>query len=63
MDGMYYQLFAADLHARYIYPQIKKYFYKKTHSKLTWEEFLTLTWEYTHLSTDSTLGVDLQRQL
>ena len=32
--------FAAGLQARDIYPELKKYFYKKN-SDVTWEEFLT----------------------
>ena len=40
INSMSDQLFAAGLHARNIYPEIKNYFYKE-HSNLIWEEFLT----------------------
>ena len=39
-----------------IYPELKKYFYKK-HSNVTWEDFLTTKlglWIDTHSSTDNT---------
>ena len=37
---MPHQLFAADIQARDIYLELKKYFYKEN-SDVTWEEFLT----------------------
>ena len=40
INGDPHQLFEAGLQARDIYPELKKFFYKK-HSNLTWEEFLT----------------------
>ena len=40
INGMPRQLFAAELQARDIFPELKKYFYKE-HSNVTWEEFLT----------------------
>ena len=54
---MPYQLFAAELQARDIYPELKNYFYKK-HSNVTWEEFLTTKfglWIDRRSSTDNTL--------
>ena len=54
---MPYQLFAAGLLARDIYPEIKKYFYRE-HSDVRWEEFLTtkfVLWTDTRSSTDNTL--------
>ena len=54
---MPHQLFAAELQARDIYPEIKKYFYKE-HSNVTWEEFLTTKlglWINTRSSTDNAL--------
>ena len=39
INGMPYQLFAAGLQARDIYPELKIFFYKE-HSNVTWEEFL-----------------------
>ena len=38
ISGMYHQLFAAGVQARDIYPNIKKYFYNKRHSKVTYME-------------------------
>ena len=40
INGMPHQLFAPGLHARDIYPELKKYFYKEN-SDVAWEEFLT----------------------
>ena len=37
---MSHQLFAGDLLATDIYPELKKYFYRE-HSNITWGEFLT----------------------
>ena len=57
INGMSHQLFAAGLQARYIYPKLKMYFYKK-HSTVTWEDFLTTKfglWIDTHLNTDNIL--------
>ena len=57
INGMPHQLFAAGLQARYIYPEMEKYFYGE-HSNVTWEEFLTTKfglWIDTRLSTDNTL--------
>ena len=56
-DGMSYQLFAAGLQARDIYPELKKYFYRE-YSNVTWEEFLTTKfglWIDTRSSTNNTL--------
>ena len=53
---MPYQLFVAGLHARNIYPELKKYFYRE-HSNVTQEEFLTTKfglWIDTRSSTDNT---------
>ena len=50
-------LFAAGLHTRDIYPELKKYFYKEQ-SDATWKEFLTKIfglWIDTHSSTSNTL--------
>ena len=52
-----YQLFAAGLQARDIYPELKKYFYKEN-SNVTWEEILIIKfalWIDTRSSTDNTL--------
>ena len=57
ITGMPHQLFAARLHNRDIYPELKKYFYKKQ-SDATWKEFLTKffgLWIDTHSSTSNTL--------
>ena len=57
ISGMPHQLFAAGLQARDVYPEIKKYFYRK-HSNVTWEEFLTTKfglWVDTRSSIDNTL--------
>ena len=57
INGMPYQFFAAGLQARYIYSELKKYFYKE-HPNMTWEEFLTNNfglWIDTRSSTDNTL--------
>ena len=57
INGMPHQLVAAELQVRDIYPEIKKYFYKKN-SNVTWGEFLTTKfglWIDTRLSTDNTL--------
>ena len=54
---MPHQLSSAGLHARDIYPELKKFFYKE-HSNVTWEEFLTTKfglWIDTRSSTDNTL--------
>ena len=40
INGMPHQLFVAELQAREIYPELKKYFYKEN-SDVTWEDFLT----------------------
>ena len=53
---MPHQLFAAELEARDIYPELKKNFYKE-HSNVTWEEFLTTKyglWVHTRSSTNNT---------
>ena len=58
INGIPHQLFAAKLHARDIYPELKKYFYKKKHSNVTWKEFLTAKlglWIDTRSSTNNTL--------
>ena len=58
INGMSHQLFAAGLHARDIYLELKKYFYEKKHSNVTWEEFLTTkfrVWIDTSSNTDNTL--------
>ena len=58
INGMSHQLFAAGLQARDIYLELKKYFYEKKHSNVTWEEFLTTkfgVWIDTRSSTDNTL--------
>ena len=57
INGMPHQLFAAGLQDRDIYPELKKYFYKK-HCDVTWEEFLTKKiglWIDPRSSTDNTL--------
>ena len=57
INGMHHQLFAARLKARGVYPELKKYFYKKN-SNVTWEEFLTTKfglWIDTRSSIDNTL--------
>ena len=57
INGMPYQLFAAGLQAREIYPELKKYFYKEN-SDVTWEDFLTTKfaiWIDTRSSIDNTL--------
>ena len=57
ISGMPHQLFAAGLQAGYIYPEIKKHFYRE-HSNMTWEEFLTTKfglWIDTRSCTDNTL--------
>ena len=57
INGMPHQLFAAGLQSRDIYPELKKYFYRK-HSNVTWEGFLTTKfrlWIDTCSSTDNTL--------
>ena len=57
INGMPHQLVAAELQVRDIYPELKKYFYKKN-SNVTWGEFLTTKfglWIDTRLSTDNTL--------
>ena len=58
INGMSHQLFAAGLQARDIYLELKKYFYEKKHSNVTWEEFLTTkfrVWIDTSSNTDNTL--------
>ena len=40
INGMPHQLLAAGLQAREMYPELRKYFYKKP-SDVTWEDFLT----------------------
>ena len=55
-----YQLFAGGLQARDIYPELKKYFYKKNFN-VTWEHFLTtkfVLWIDTVLTTRFTAAVD-----
>ena len=55
--GMPRQLFAAELQAREIYPELKKYFYREN-SDVTWEDFLTTKfalWIDTRSSIDNTL--------
>ena len=57
INGMFRQLFAGDLLAGDIYPEIKKYFHKEN-SDATWEEFLTTKfglWIDTRSSIDNTL--------
>ena len=57
INGIPYQLFAAGLQARDIYPELKKYFYKEN-SNVTCKEFLTTKfglWIDTRSSTDNTL--------
>ena len=57
INVMSHQLFAAGLQAREIYPELKKYFYKKN-SDVTWEDFLTAKfalWIDTRSSIDNTL--------
>ena len=57
INGMPNQLFAAGLHAREIYPELKKCFYKEN-SDVTWKEFLTTKfalWIDTRSSIDNTL--------
>ena len=57
INGIIHQLFAAGLHAREIYPVLKKYFYKEN-SDVTWEDFLTTKfalWIDTRSSIDNTL--------
>ena len=47
-----------ELQARDTYSELKKYFYKKKHSNVTWREFLTTKfglWIDTRSSTDKTL--------
>ena len=44
INGMPHQHFAAGLQARYIYPELKKYYYKEN-SNVTWEEFLMTKFE------------------
>ena len=57
INGIPLQLFRGGLMSRYIYPELKKYFYKE-HSDVTWEEFLTTKfglWIETRSSTDNNL--------
>ena len=57
INGMPHQLFAAELQARDIYLELKKYFYK-VHSNVTWEDFLMTKfglWIVTCSSNDNTL--------
>ena len=58
INGMPHQLYASGLQARDIYPELKKYFYEKKHSNVTWKEFLTTKlglWIDTWSSIDNTL--------
>ena len=60
INGRPYQLFAGGLQARDIYPELKKYFYKKNFN-VTWEHFLTtklVLWIDTVLTTRFTAAVD-----
>ena len=55
---MPHQLYASGLQARDFYPELKKYFYEKKHSNVTWKEFLTTKlrlWIDTWSSIDNTL--------
>ena len=45
INGMPYQLFAAGLQAREIYPELKRYLYEKN-SDVTWEDFSTTNLHY-----------------
>ena len=54
INGMPYQLFAAGLQAREIYPELSKYFYKEN-SDVTWEDFLTTKFA---LSIDTSSNID-----
>ena len=57
INGMPHQLFVGASQAKDIYPELKKYFYKKN-SDMTWKEFLTTNfalWIDTRLSIDNTL--------
>ena len=57
INGRTHQLFGAGLQARYIYPELKKFFYKEN-SNMTCEEFLTTKfslWIDTQSSIDNTL--------
>ena len=57
INGMPHQHLAAGLQARYIYPELKKYYYKEN-SNVTREEFLMTKFELwidTRSSTDNTL--------
>ena len=60
INGRPYQLFAGGLQARDIYPELKKYFYKKNFN-VTWEHFLTTKFVLlidTVLTTRFTAAVD-----
>ena len=57
INGMPHKIFVAELQAREIYPELKKYFYKEN-SDVTWEDFLTTKfalWIDTCSSIDNTL--------
>ena len=57
INGMPHKLFVTGLQAREIYPELKKYFYKKN-SDVTWKDFLTTKfalWIDTCLSIDYAL--------
>ena len=54
---MSHQLFGGGLHGREIFPELKKYFYKKN-SDVTWEDLLTTKfalWTDSRSSTNKTL--------
>ena len=57
INGMPHQLHASGLQARDIYPELKKHFYEKKHSNVTWKELTTKfgLWIDTYSSTDNTL--------
>ena len=57
INGMPHKIFVAELQAREIYPELKKYFYKEN-SDVTWEDFLTTKfalWMDTRSSTNNIL--------
>ena len=57
INGMPHKIFVAELQAREIYPELKKYFYKEN-SDVTWEDFLKTKfalWIDTCSSIDNTL--------
>ena len=57
INGKSHQLFLSGLHARDIYPELKKYIYKES-PNVTWKDFLTIKFGLridTRPSTDNTL--------